>query len=363
MYKVKIHGAGSIGNHLANACRVLGWEVHICDLDRAALDRTRNQIYPQRYGSWDESIKLFPSNEAPKGGYDLIFIGTPPNSHLDLAMQALQEKPKALLVEKPLCPPDLTRTQELYSAARAGGTRVFVGYNHVVAPSVVKLEEILRQQAIGPIETLDVEFREHWGGIFAAHPWLSGPADTYLGFWTKGGGASGEHSHALNLWQHFAHVVGAGCVVEVSAMMDFVSEGGADYDKVCAFDLRTESGLMGRCVQDVVTAPARKWGRIQGRDGFGEFHINHKPGLDMIVHKHGKADAVEAGFSKTRPDDFIVEMKHIADVLSGKRSDSPVSIERGLETMLALVAAHRSAREGRVVRIDYSKGYGPAAIS
>ncbi len=362
MYKVKIHGAGSIGNHLANACRVMGWAVDVCDLDRMALDRTRTRIYPQRYGAWDESIRLFPSAEAPKGGYDFIFIGTPPNSHLDLALEALLEKPRALHIEKPLCPPDLSRTPNLHQEAKAGGTAVFVGYNHVVAPSVVKLEEFLKKANMGTVETLDVEFREHWGGIFSAHPWLSGPADSYLGFWAKGGGASGEHSHALNLWQHFAHVIGAGRVVAVDAMMDFVRKDGADYDKICAFHLRTESGLMGRCVQDVVTSPSRKWGRIQGSNGFGEFHINHKPGSDLITLKSGNAEAQDHSFAKTRPDDFIVELKHMAEVLEGRRSTSPISLERGLDTLLVLVAAHRSAWEGRTVRIDYSKGYGPESI-
>ncbi len=33
--KVKIFGAGSIGNHLANAARVLGWSVDLCDVDGA----------------------------------------------------------------------------------------------------------------------------------------------------------------------------------------------------------------------------------------------------------------------------------------------------------------------------------------
>ena len=61
----------------------------------------------------------------------------------------------------------------------------------------------------GEIKTIDVNFREHWGGIFAAHPWLSGPKDSYLGFWERGGGAIGEHSHAkFNLWQYFSHING-----------------------------------------------------------------------------------------------------------------------------------------------------------
>ena len=104
MYNVKILGAGSIGNHLAHASRSLGWNVTLCDLDPAALDRTKSMIYPTRYGKWDNAIKLCLVDEAPKGNFDLIVIGTPPDSHLSIALDALKEHPKALLIEKPLCP-------------------------------------------------------------------------------------------------------------------------------------------------------------------------------------------------------------------------------------------------------------------
>jgi predicted dehydrogenase len=363
MYRVKIHGAGSVGNHLAHASRKMGWEVHLCDVDRAALERTRYQIYPQRYGAWDEAIQLFPSAEAPTGGYDFIFVGTPPASHLELAMAALKEKPKGLHVEKPLCPPDLSRTQAFYDQVKESGVHAFVGYDHVVARSVAQLEATLGAGAIGQALALDVEFREHWGGIFAAHPWLSGPTASYLAFWTQGGGASGEHSHALNLWQHLAHAVGAGRVVEVSALMDFVREGGADYDRLCALHLRTESGLGGRCVQDVITIPHRKWARVQGTQGWGEVHINAEPGADKVSVQSGKEGRVETLLPKTRPDDFITELQHMAAVIEGRTAASPIRIERGLDTMLVLVAAHRSAREGRTVHIDPAKGYGPEALT
>ena len=97
MYNVKIFGAGSIGNHLANASRRLGWNVTMCDNDPAALRRTKEEIYPARYGQWDDAIQLFSTEDVPRGGFDLIFIGTPPDSHMDLAIAAIGEKPKAVL--------------------------------------------------------------------------------------------------------------------------------------------------------------------------------------------------------------------------------------------------------------------------
>ena len=79
MTRVKVIGAGSIGNHLSNASRRLGWQVDLVDNDRAALERTRAEIYPARYGAWDAEIALHHSSEAPRGGHDYIFVGTPPD--------------------------------------------------------------------------------------------------------------------------------------------------------------------------------------------------------------------------------------------------------------------------------------------
>ncbi len=363
MKRVKVFGAGSIGNHLANASRRKGWEADICDTDSAALDRTREMIYPGRYGKWDSSIGLYTNDKAPVGNYDLIVIGTPPDSHMQLARQAVKEKPKAILVEKPVCTPDLSGAQALYEEAAAAGVKLFVGYDHAVSKSAMMVSHLLSEQAIGPLDTLDVEFREFWGGIFAAHPWLAGPADTYLGFWKRGGGACGEHSHALNLWQSFAFAAGAGRITEVSAKLQYVDDGKVDFDKLCLVELRTENGLLGRVVQDVVTRPTRKWGRAQGAKGYIEWLCGVKPGTDTVILGKDACEISTTEIHKTRPDDFVEELNHIEAVLdSGDMAKSPIAIERGLDSMLIVAACHKSSAEGRTVKIDYSPGYVESAI-
>lgn len=364
MTRVKIFGAGSIGNHLSNASRQLGWDVDLCDIDEAALARTRDEIYPGRYGAWDPAIKLYHSGEAPTGGYDYIFVGTPPDSHLPLALQAVAEAPKAVLIEKPLCKPDLEQADEFLAAARAGGVAAFCGYDHAIGFGSTAAVEAVTNGAVGDLLTIDVEFREHWEGIFKAHPWLSGPADTYLGYWQRGGGASGEHSHALNLWQRFALSLGAGRVQEVEAMLDYRDEGGAQFDRICLLNLKTEKGLIGRVVQDVVTRPARKWARLQGVDGAVEWYYALRPGVEAILIDDGAGQVTEKSFEKTRPDDFVQELRHLDRVVTeGASAASPIAVERALETMLVIAAAHRSAQTGKIVRIDYDAGYSLSALS
>ncbi|HEU5304190.1 MAG TPA: Gfo/Idh/MocA family oxidoreductase [Gemmatimonadales bacterium] len=362
MRRIKIYGAGSIGNHLAHASRRMGWEVTVCDVSAAALERMQHQIYPSRYGSWDPAIRLCLNQDAPTGGFDHIFIGTPPEFHLPLALQALDEEPTTVIVEKPVCPPSLAQAQELWAASQARKIRVYVGYDHVVGRAAQKAEELISSGESGETQTLDVEFREHWGGIFAAHPWLDGPSDSYLGFWEKGGGASGEHSHAINLWQHFAHVVGAGRVAEVEARIRYVAHGGADYDDLCLLNLRTEQGLLGRVVQDVVTTPHRKRARIQGTTGAIEWVCNYNADGDAVVLlRPGKPDEV-LHLPKKRPDDFIRELEHIEADLRTAPGGSGIRLERGLDTMLVVAAAHRSEQEGRRIRLDYNLGYSLDAL-
>lgn len=362
MRKVKIYGAGSIGNHLAHASRSLGWEVHLCDVDDNALERTKKIIYPTRYGKWDEAINLYNVKDAPVSIYDLIIIGTPPDYHLDLAIKSLAEQPKAILIEKPLCTPDLHKANELFTLSQNSNTIICVGYDHVLGMASRKIEEIIEKQELTQITTIDVEFREHWRGIFNAHPWLSGPQDTYLGYWKKGGGACGEHSHAINLWQHISHKVGAGRVVEVSAMIAYASEGRAEYDKLCAINLKTETGLIGRVVQDVITLPPKKWGRIQGLNRSVEWQFGYKPGVDTVFYINETGEKTEYNFEKTRPDDFIIELNHINDLMDGRATSSGISLNKGLDSMLVIAASHLSAHEKRNVAIDYAKGYLPDAL-
>lgn len=352
MYKVKIYGAGSIGNHLAQASRRMGWDVVLVDKDKAALERTKTSIYPTRYGVWDDTIELFELGSEPKGGFDIIIVGTPPDVRMKVAIAALDEEPKALLLEKPLCPPSLEGVEEFEKKLASSGTVAFIGYDHVVSKAISTVQEIMRKNDFGKPVALDVDFRETWKGIFNAHPWLSGPEDTYLGFWKKGGGASGEHSHAANLWQHLARTLGLGEVTGVSAVMSMVKNEKVEYDQACYLQLVTDTGFVGRVAQDVVTEPVRKSARVQFTDGFVEVLINGWEGGDLIRYGLSGKPAEEVKIEKKRPDDFYEEVQHIAEVLEGKVSpkDSPIEFSRGLATAKVIKAAHESREQEKVVK-------------
>jgi predicted dehydrogenase len=245
----------------------------------------------------------------------------------------------------------------LYSCVKSAGVFAAVGYNHCLGTNTMAVEELIHSGLLGQLKTISARTREHWSGIFAAHPWLSGPMDSYLGYSHRGGGATGEHSHAINIWQHFAHVAGAGRVREVSANLDVVSGGGLEYDQLAFIALKTEHGLLGDVIQDVITFPAEKLARLQGNDGFVEWRVNYRPGHDAVLSSKNGGPLEERLIKKTRADDFRAEIDHLALILEGKVSHSPIELGRGLDTLMVIAAAFRSHSTGRRVTVDWSKGY------
>jgi predicted dehydrogenase len=361
--KIQIVGAGSIGNHIAHAARQRDWHVTLTDIDADALRRAREDIYPARYGAWDDAITLKLAQDVADEAFDAVYIGTPPDTHLALANALLdQVPPRALIIEKPLSGPDLTGWNELAARCDAMGVFGAVGYNHCLGANTAHADSLIRAGGLGTLQTISTRTREHWEGIFTAHPWLAGPQASYLGFAARGGGAMGEHSHALNIWQHFAHVAGQGRVTEVSATLDWVRSDDVAYDRAAFVTLRTESGLTGDVIQDVVTLPTEKSARLQGDAGFVEWHVNAKPGVDMVASGGPGRATDEIAIPKTRPDDFIAVIDHLGAVLDGDIVAAPIALARGLETLVVIAAVFKSDAEGRRVNIDWSLGYVPAAL-
>jgi predicted dehydrogenase len=144
--------------------------------------------------------------------------------------------------------------------------------------------------------------------------------------------------------------------------VDRVASGGVDYDRLAFLTLTTETGLVGDVIQDVLTSPAEKAARLQGEHGFVEWKVNAAPGQDMVASSAQGAKPEEIMIKKTRADDFLAEIDHLADIMAGKVQFSPISLERGLDTMMVIAAAFKSQELGRRVRIDWARGYVPGAV-
>ena len=340
--KIAIVGAGSIGNHLAYSCRKLGWDVEVFDIDVQALDRFKNDIYPNRYGQFDENIKfhLYSGFSDFKTGYfDVVLIGTPPEHHAAIAAAATAIKPKIVLIEKPITGPNADHLAILKTLIVQNPEIIFLcGYTHKVNLATVAASGLIQRMKNDGKVSLNVRWQESWDGILNAHPWLKDQNDSYLGFFERGGGSLFEHSHGLDMWLHFARLLEFGAVTEVKAKGVFQNdkEGNRQYDESMTLDLVTTSGKYGRVIQDVVTFPAIKELHVESENYHLVLGFNDKVMGDFVVFTEKKSgtEIMRMAISKTRPFDFDLEINEISKILnsivSGVPFNSVLNAEYGI---------------------------------
>ena len=356
--KVGIFGAGSIGNHLAFSSRKIGAVVTVCDTSLAALERFRNEIYPSRYGVFDSEIQLVTKDSFLDSYYDVIFIGTPPDSHLNLLVEAISAKPKIICIEKPVSTPNLSEIKRFAEILKTAEPKILAGYNHRVGRNTAIALDFLRTFPVGTIKKLESVVLESWDGILAAHPWLNGPEDSYLAYTNRGGGATFEHSHGIDLWCLFSDYLNLGDVRSLTAQASFVTnQAGGEYDESISIQLVTENGTVGEIHQNVTEKNVKKWVEITGDLGSIRTSVGVLPGIDQVTWKSSTDSkiSIESQVRKTRYDDFDRELEEVLKIFtkSSGVTYSNLSATSALKSALIGLAALESARSNKDAYLDF----------
>ena len=338
-HSVKIYGAGSIGNHYANAYIRKGWNVSIYDTDKKALIRTKKIIYPSRYGKWNNKIKLLTKDD--NKFYDLIVVGTPPSSHYNIAKKQVKKNLCSILhIEKPLTVPSIKIVKKFERLSSSSDIKFICGYNHIFTKCVIEGKKILKRKTIGKINSVSSYNMVHWGVIFKAHPWLKGPHDSYLGFYKKGGGSLCEHSHGLNLLVHFINFLRLGNIKKIKPSIYFKKNKKMNYDYVDFINFKTDKNVVSNLIQDVVTSPSIKKMHFQGEKGSMEIILDFRKNLDAIVIKTNSKEKV-IKFTKNRARDFEGQVDFICKELKERRNSCRSIFNESILTMKLICAAFK----------------------
>ena len=195
--RVGILGYGAIGHeHNAAIAAVDGLALSaVCDKNPLRIDAART-LAPDLL-SYDDGDDLLASD-----GVDLVIVSTPPNTHAEWALRAL-DAGKHVVVEKPFC---LTTAEadEMLAAAAAAGRALTVYQNRRWDVDYLALKRLVRSGAIG-----DVFHYESFVGSYG-HPCNFWHSDEEV----SGGAIYDWGSHyldwALDLFpQEVAHVTAA----------------------------------------------------------------------------------------------------------------------------------------------------------
>lgn len=199
MLRAVVIGAGSIGREYALRHLVASLGVEVVAVVDANLDLARtlaNDVAYQRaggevYGSkYREqvhkdgiSVDLLPqvayaaSLQEVSFAADMVYIGTPPNSHAALTMQAL-EMGKHVLLEKPLAisGSDGLRIVEAAEQAKSNGQHVAVNIGMRYNQAILKLKSLISTHGAIASMSLRLLFQQ-WPRAWQEQPWVAQRAE------------------------------------------------------------------------------------------------------------------------------------------------------------------------------------------
>ena len=336
MEEVLIFGSGSIGNHLANACRKLGLSVNVTDIAPKALLRMKNKIYPSRYSKWDNKIKLIEYSKVfkLKKNFDLILIGTPPSTHLALTNKILNNLTfKKLMIEKPLTTHREKINLKKFSSLLSK-KKIFVGYNHSISKAFLNYQNLIKRIKKKDIEIIDVNWQEGWKGILNAHFWNKDEFSSYLGNLSQGGGCIHEHSHGIHLIICLSEILNFKIPNKVFKFKFFKNKNKKIYyDNYVDIKWRHKDFVISY-VSDLISEPADKSICIYTKNSKYELIFNYKKKYDLIKLTNLSTNLVKLKyFKKERATDFINEIEHIiATNTKRKYKNSFINLAKGVET-------------------------------
>ena len=306
--KILIFGSGSIGTHHANAAISLNYDVFITDRKDSQLNNMRENLYPERYGKWNDKIKCVPYNVVfgLKYNFDLVIIGVPPASHLDLIKLCKKNiKFKKILVEKPLC-----AYNQNFNFLKKNflKNKIFCGFNHSISKSILyflsNLKKALNKNK-SKVE-INIEWKESFNLVLKAHPWIKSLNNSYLSNYKIGGGVCQEYSHAIHFFVILKEFLFKSNTCSFKKKINFKKVGKFKYDKSATLTYFDKSKKLNLFLNSINNPPIKKiivkvkekeilkWERIleKKREVFN---------MDLSTKKH-------INFPITRREDFINEI-------------------------------------------------------
>ena len=336
--KIKIYGAGSIGNHLAFSSVLLKNFVEVVDIDPLALKRMKHEIYPSRYKAWNNKIKLTELKQDNDFSHDYYFIGTPPVSRIKLLekINNAKLKPKAILIEKPISianQKNLNDLKKILKKLISKKIKIYTGYNHSVSTSFKYFLKEISKRKKEKILSIESNWNETTKGILKAHSWLDNIYSSYLGDSKDGGGSIHEHSHGLHLFLFVLEILKLNLTGKTYTNQFYKTKNNKTHDYMSNLQFICKNNIIYKINTDFYTLPAQKNIKIQYDDSRLEIHFSTLNNSDEI-HFYSENSFSKKIFKKSRKDDFTLEIKHILDITN--KSDylkSPLNYKYGLKVL------------------------------
>ncbi len=327
---VLVIGTGSVGcRHIEN---LLSLNVEVSAF-RYRIDLKDELI--KKYG-----IKLFDSlDEAIAAKHDAVVVANRPDQHISAALLGAQ-RGMHLFIEKPLSH-TLEGVQELKEIIDSKRLIVEIGCMMRFHPNIIKIRQILSDGLIGTpyLATSCVgQFLPEWR-----------PNQDYRYSYSAksgyGGGVLFDLIHELDyLYWCF------GPVSDVSAFLDHISDLEIETEDIAQILLRFKNGFVAQVELDYLSPFYRRTCELVGSNGIIRWDYNSG---EVILKTRGKSKTKiftqPAAFDRNVM--FVDHMKHFLNIIQDGGKPA-ISLSDGIEVLRIALAAHKSSKDRRVVRLS-----------
>jgi predicted dehydrogenase len=322
---VLVIGCGSIGRrHIANL-RTLGVETVFAYDPDVTVCKASIDLGALPVASLEEGLSKSPS---------AVAVCSPPDSHLDLATQAL-ESGAHLFIEKPIAPSS-TRVGEVTKLAESRNRVLMVGYNLRFQAGLQKVKQLIDANAIGEIISIRAEFG------YSLPLWRPGTdyRDGYFARESSGGGILLDASHELDylIWL-------GGDPASVYALVDHKSALEIETEDVALLLMRLKSGALAEVHLDVIDSQYTRRCKIIGGGGTIEWDFNGGVTINRIGESYSEIFPIDVDLNQM----YLDEMNHFIGCIDGTEIP-PVGGAHAQRLMELVESAKLSSKERREIK-------------
>lgn len=323
--KILVIGFGSIGKrHFSNLVG-LGHEVSVVSSKKVPdASFTPSGVYERI----DAAFAL--------GSFDAAFICSPTAFHVRALLQLLQLRVPRIYVEKPVSD-KWDDTNSVLALAAQYEPKICVGYDLHFEPGFVRVRSLLNENAIGRLVSVQAfagQWLPQWRPYEDHRHGMSAKIES-------GGGVLLDLIHEMDyLYSLAGNIRSVYCQTLNSGLLGIETEESADV--LIGF----EDGCTATLHLDYLQPELKRYAVFTGTAGSITWDL---AGCSVVYKSISKDPDVFSYKDSVRNDRFIAIAKAF---LENEPDDRLVSLEAGLKSLQAVVAAKRSVAENRVVAID-----------
>lgn len=326
--KCLVIGCGSIGErHIKNLKNIKVGEILATDLDPKRLN-----LIKEKYGItvFSDMKNAFSKNP------DVVFICTPPSSHIEIAYEAIKNNVH-VFIEKPISN-TLKGVDELIETAKKKNLLVFVGYNFRFHKGIQFVKKMIDEGKIGKILSARAEFGQYlpdW------RPWQD-YTKSYTAKKDLGGGVILDGSHEIDYMRWFL-----GDAEYIHCFADKISDLDVETEDVAEILIKFKSGAVCEIHLDFIRPGYSRSCEIIGEKGVIIWNFSEKI-VKIYESEKQNWEVVETPVDVN--DMYIDEIKHVLNTIQTGKKPLTNGYD-GKKTLQLALAAKESAISHKLVKL------------